>query len=198
MSEFSLINLVGMSVFCVALFTFKFFISFKISSLSTNEKLKRVLELQFSLIAVMLGWTLYLTIAPITGSLMEAYIGSSSLYCGIFRFWIIVEKKLFKTLAVSLSFFKILVLSTSCHFTGHNFVRQQWFNYFPKFFIIAYIFYTQILIYSLLLFPKSVAHKFLCLLKLILFSSLLFLRKIFLSLVLTIIALDKDLFIKGE
>ena len=40
MSEFSLINLVGMSVFCVALFAFKFFISFNISSLSTNEKLK--------------------------------------------------------------------------------------------------------------------------------------------------------------
>ena len=146
MSEFSLINLVGMSVFCVALFAFKFFISFKISSLSTNEKLKRVLELQFSLTAIMQGWTLYLTTALITGSLMEADIGSCSLYCGIFRFWIIVEKKLFKTLAVSLSFFKILVLSTSCHFTGHNFVRQQWFNYFPKFFIIAYIFYTQILI----------------------------------------------------
>ena len=45
MSEFSLINLVGMSVFCVAFFVFEFFISLKISSLSTNEKLKRALEL---------------------------------------------------------------------------------------------------------------------------------------------------------
>ena len=140
MSEFSLIQL-ECQYFELphSLSTFLFF--FKISSLSTNEKLKRVLELQFSLIAVMLGWTLYLTIAPITGSLMEAYIGSSSLYCGIFRFWIIVEKKLFKTLAVSLSFFKILVLSTSCHFTGHNFVRQQWFNYFPKF-LLSHTFST--------------------------------------------------------
>ena len=77
---------------------------------------------------------------------MEVDIRSCSLYCGIFEFLMIVEKKLFKTLAVSLSFFKILVLSTSCHFTGHNFVRQQWFNYFPKFFIFTYIFYTQILI----------------------------------------------------
>ena len=77
---------------------------------------------------------------------MEADISSCSLYCGIFGFLMIVGKKLFKTLTVSLSFFKILVPSTSCHFTGHNFVRQQWFNYFPKFFIIAYIFYTQILI----------------------------------------------------
>ena len=94
----------------------------------------------------MLGWALYLTIVLITESLMEVDIGSCSLYCGIFRFWIIVENKLFKTLAVSLSFFKILVPSTSYLFTGHNFVRQQWFNYFPKFFIFTYIFYTQILI----------------------------------------------------
>ena len=94
----------------------------------------------------MLGWVLYLTIL-ITGSLMEADIGSCSLYCGIFRFLMIVEKKLFKTLAVSLSFFIILVLSTSVNlFPGHNFVRKQWFNYFPKSFTITYIFYTQILI----------------------------------------------------
>ena len=112
MSKYSLINLVGMSVFCVALIAFKFFISFKISYLSTNEKLKRVLELQFSLIAIMQGWAIYLTITLITGPLMEADIGSCSLYCGIFRFQIIVKKKLFKTLAVSLSFFKILVPST--------------------------------------------------------------------------------------
>ena len=117
MSEFSLINLVGMSVFCVALFAYKFFIYFNISSLSTNKKLKGVLELKFSLIAIMLGWALYLTIYLITGSLMEEDIGSCSLYCGIFRFWIIVEQKLFKTLAVSLSFFKILVPSTSVIFS---------------------------------------------------------------------------------
>ena len=96
MFEFSLVNLVGMPVFCVALIAFKFFIYFKISSLSTNEKLKRVLQLQFSLIAIMQGWTLYLTIALITGSLMEADIGSCSLCCGIFRLWIITEKKLLK------------------------------------------------------------------------------------------------------
>ena len=97
MSKFSLSNLVGMSVFCVALLAFKFFISFKLFSLSTNEKLKRVLELQFYLIAIMLGWALHLTIALITESLMEADIECCSLYCEFSRFWIIVEKKLFKT-----------------------------------------------------------------------------------------------------
>ena len=40
----------------------------------------------------MLGWALYLTIALITGSLMKADVGSCSLYCAIFRFWITVEK----------------------------------------------------------------------------------------------------------
>ena len=116
MSKFYSINLVGISVFCVALFAFKFFISFKVSSLSTNEKLKHVVELQFFLIAVMLGWVLYLTVL-ITWSLMEADIGSCSFYCGIFRFFMIVEKKLFKTLAVFLSFFKILLSSTSVIFS---------------------------------------------------------------------------------
>ena len=53
MFEFSLINLVGISVFCVALFVCKLFVSFKISSLPTDEKLKGVVELQLFLIAIM-------------------------------------------------------------------------------------------------------------------------------------------------
>ena len=112
MYEFSLIFLVGMSVFCVALFAFRFFTSFEISFLPTNEKLKRLLELQFFLIAIMLWWVLYLAIALMAGSLMEAGIASCKCYL----------------------------------FTGHNFVGQQCFNYFPKFCIIAYIVQAQILI----------------------------------------------------
>ena len=46
-------------------------------------------------------------------TLMEADIGSCSLCSGIFRFWMIVEKNLFK----NLSFFKILVSSTSVIFS---------------------------------------------------------------------------------
>ena len=73
----------------------------------------------------MLGWVLYLTIALTTGSLMEIDIGPCSLYCGNFRFWIIVEKKLFKILAVSLSFFKNVGSLNKCYFfTGHNFAGQ--------------------------------------------------------------------------
>ena len=121
---------------------------------------------------------------------MEADIRSCSLYCEIFRVLMIVEKKLFKTLAVSLSLFKILVPSTSYLFTGHNFVRQQWFNYFPKIFIIAYIFYTQILI----IFSFTFSQK--CNTQVLLFVIIDFIfvtpifEKIFLSLVLSIIALD--------
>ena len=62
-------------------------------------------------------------------------IVSCSLYCGIFKFWIIVEKKLFKTLAVSLSFFKILLPSASAVFSLDIillWLQQQWFNYFQN------------------------------------------------------------------
>ena len=59
-------------------------------------------------------------------------------------------------------------------------------------------FLFKLLKYTLLLFRQSVTHKFLCLLYLPLFYSILLLRKMFLSFVLSIIALDKLLFIKGE
>ena len=66
-------------------------------------------------------------------------------------------------------------------------------------FLLSQTFFLfKLLKYSLLLFRKSVIHKFLCLVYLFLFSSVLFLRKMFLSFVLSIIALDKFLFIKGE
>ena len=52
--------------------------------------------------------------------------------------------------------------------------------------------------YSLLLFRKSFTHKFLCLVYLSLFSSVLFLRKMFLSFVISIIALEKFIFIKDQ
>ena len=47
-------NLVGMLVFCVALFDCNILISFKISTFSTNEKVKLDLEVQFSLVAIIL------------------------------------------------------------------------------------------------------------------------------------------------
>ena len=52
--------------------------------------------------------------------------------------------------------------------------------------------------YSLLLFRKSFTHKFLWLVYLSLFSSVLFLRKMFLSFVISIIALEKFIFMKDQ
>ena len=66
-SALSLINLVGMSVFCVTLFDYNILISFRIYTFSTNEKLTLDLEMQFSLIAIIFGWALYFTIALMTG-----------------------------------------------------------------------------------------------------------------------------------
>ena len=77
-------------------------------------------------------------------------------------------------------------------FTGHDFVRQQWFNFFPKLFIITSIFCTQILIIFSFTFSQNCSTQVPLLIIIDFFSSLLFLRKIFLSLVLTIIALDKE------
>ena len=55
-SALSLIHLVGMSAFCIALFDCNILISFRIATFSTNEKLNLDLEVQFSLIAIKLGW----------------------------------------------------------------------------------------------------------------------------------------------
>ena len=112
MSALSLINLVGMSVLCVALFNCNILIFFRISTFSTNEKLKLDLEIQFSLIAVALGWALYFTIALMTGSLIFSDVRSIWLNCGMLRLVTILAKNSFKTLAVSLSLLMILSPST--------------------------------------------------------------------------------------
>ena len=80
-SEFSLIILVGISVFYVALLMFRLFSSLRISSFWTFLNEKWDLELQNFLIATMLGWFRYLTIAFRSGSFIFLQIGSSTLYC---------------------------------------------------------------------------------------------------------------------
>ena len=75
-SALPLSNLVGISVFCVALFDCNILISFKISTFSINEKLKLDLELHFSLMATILGWALYFTITIMTVSLIFSDVRS--------------------------------------------------------------------------------------------------------------------------
>ena len=112
-SALSLINLVGLSVFCVASFDCNILISFRISTFSTNEKLKLDLEVQFSLVAIILGWPLYFTIVLMTGSLIFSDVRS---VCGMLRLVMTLEKKSFKNLAVSLLLLIILSSSKSLFF----------------------------------------------------------------------------------
>ena len=113
-SALSLINLVGITVSYVALFDCNILFSFRISAFSTNEKLKLDLEVQFSLLAIILGWALCLTIALMNGSLIFSDIRSMWLNCGMLRLVTTLEKNSFKTLAVSL--YLLTILSPSAIF----------------------------------------------------------------------------------
>ena len=96
-SSLSLINLVGMSVLCVALFDCDILISFRISTFSTNEKLKLDLEVQFSLMAIILVCTLYFTMALMTGSLKFSDVRSIWLNYRMLRLVTILARNSFKT-----------------------------------------------------------------------------------------------------
>ena len=109
-----------------------------------------------------------------------------------------LEKNLFKTLAVSLSLLIILLPSTIVIVSFKIILfDNNGLNSFQKI-LLSLTLFAKLLNYSILLFHKSVARKFLWLMYLPLFSSVLFLRKILLSFVVRIIALDKFLFMKGE
>ena len=110
-----------------------------------------------------------------------------------------LEKNSFKTLAVSLSLFIILSHSTIVTFSfGIILFDNNGLTTLQKFLLSQTFFSFKLLKNYLLLFRKSVTHKFLCLVYLSLFSSVLFLRKMFLCFVLSIIPLDKFLFIKSK
>ena len=111
-SALPLSNLVGISVFCVALFDCNILISFKISTFSTNEKVKLDLEVQFSLVAIILEWALYFTTALMNRSLILSDVQSIWLNCGMLRLVTTLAKTSFKPLAVSLSLLMILSPST--------------------------------------------------------------------------------------
>ena len=65
-----------MSVFRDALFDCNILISLRISTFSTNDKLKLNLEVQVSFIAITLGLALYFTIALTTGLLIFSDVRS--------------------------------------------------------------------------------------------------------------------------
>ena len=89
-----------------------------ILSRSTWEKLKGKPQLQFSFIAIRLGWNLYFIIAFISESPMSWLTSSVSLYWGIPRFVMILEKNSFRTDAMLLSFSKMLSSSSRVMFSS--------------------------------------------------------------------------------
>ena len=96
-------------MFCVVSLMFRFFSSLRISSFCKFQNEKFDFEFQNFLIATILGWFRYLTIAFRNGSLIFSQIASSTLYCLMSRFWTVFEKKVLKILAVP---FSLLLISS--------------------------------------------------------------------------------------
>ena len=160
-SELSLISLAVMFVLFVALSVLRLLIYFIISWRSTWEKLKDKPELQFFFIATMLGWNLYFMIAFISGSPILWLNGAVLLYWGIPSVVMILEKILFKINIVLLSFYIILPSSTRVILTLWTFLfhykgltTSQIFLLLHK--CVSFRFPKN----SLLLFRKSITHKF--------------------------------------
>ena len=138
-------------------------------------------------------------IALMTGSLILSDVRSIWLNCGMLRLVTTLEKNSFKTLTVSSLLLIILSPSTIVIFSSEIILfDNNGLTPFQKFLLSQTFFLFKLLKYSLLLFHKSVTHKCFYLMYLPLYSWVFFLRKMFLSFVLSIIALDKFLLIKDE
>ena len=92
-SEFSLINLVGISEYRDALFSFNSLISDSISLKLTTLKPKIPFILHLVLSVKMLGCCLFLGIAFEVGTLTFSIIGSKSEYWEMLRFFTILPKR---------------------------------------------------------------------------------------------------------
>ena len=75
------------------------------------ENLNMLFSLKIFSIAFILGWSLYFRIDFRTGSLISLEIESDTGYSGILRLLMMVEKKVFKALAVLVSVLMILSFS---------------------------------------------------------------------------------------
>ena len=108
-------------------------------------------------------------------------------------------KNSFKILAVSLSLFIILSSSLIVIFSFQIILfDNKGLTTFQNFLMWQTFFSIKLLKYFLLLFRKGDTNKFLCLIYLPSHSWVLLFRIMFLSFVLSIIALDKFLFMKRE
>ena len=128
-SALSLINLVGMSVFCVALFDCNILISFRISTFSTNEKLKSDLEVQFSLMAIIFGWALWLHngFNDWITDIFRCSVNFVKLWNVKIGYVTTLAKTSFKTFAVCLSLLLTLSPATIVIFTKKFLLLQTFF-----------------------------------------------------------------------
>ena len=125
MSAFSLINFAGTSVSWQDFDASRLTISWSICLFSTLENLNKLFGLAIFSIAFILERSLYFRTDFKTGSQTSFEIGSDTWYTGILMLLMIVEKKVFKTLAVSLSGLMILSFSIKVIFSSDGVLSER-------------------------------------------------------------------------
>lgn len=136
MSEFKLINLVGISELWVALFSLRLLISFTFSSRSFWKKWKKKVFALF-LYCIYAWMGLYFIIWFIHGSLLFRLSCSAPLYWGIPGFVMMLEKKLLKIFSVFLTLSTMVLSSRKGILSLETFLFDNRFYYTPKFFNIT-------------------------------------------------------------
>ena len=131
-SEFSLINLVGISEYWDALFSLNSLISVSTSLKLTSLKLKAPFLLLLVLIARMLGCFSYLRIAFKVGSLTFSIIGSKSEYWEMLRFFTILPKNCWKPHLFIFQFSQFYHFHSKLSFLWHWIFRIVKVYCFPK------------------------------------------------------------------
>ena len=85
----------------------------------------RLFGLAIFSIALILGWSLYFRVHFKAGSLTSFEIGSDTWYSGISRLPMMIEKKVFKALAVLLSVLMILSFSIKVIFSSDGVLSER-------------------------------------------------------------------------
>ena len=123
-SKFSLIRFLSIRNVCALCFIcFKVvYLFYDLITFNLRETKRKTWD-TFFLLQLLLGCSLYFTIAFINGSFMFWLTGSPSIYCGIPRLVMMFEKKTLRTVALFLSFSTLLPCSTmSDLFIRNNFI----------------------------------------------------------------------------
>ena len=187
-----------MSVFCLALFDCNILTSFRIFTFATNNKLKLDLEVVFfDCNNTRMGSIVHNSFNDWITDIFRCSLSLIKL-CNAKTGYDIKKKFIRNFSSFFITPFNFITLDNRYFLIRDGLFNNNGLTTLQKFLLSQTFFPFKLLKYFNLLFHKSVTHKFLCLVYLPLFSSVLFLRKVFLSFVLSIIAINKLLFIKGE